>query len=182
MKFPALSSPVVVGAVALLIVGAFAFCAGERHVEHSDSLKQIAALHARRDTATDTIRVVEHRIVVDTQRVRVTVAVAQQATARFDTAAAALTAAADSGSTGTVPIALALPPIEACHTAIVAKDSVIAAQATVIHDVTVDRDAWKTRALSDEAADKLRAPSRFGFKSGAFVGVAIVAALVHFVR
>lgn len=159
-------------------LAAFAvYCGGVRRGRTAAS---VAAIEAHRATVMDTIHVVERRVVVDTQRVRVTSATASIARASSDSAVRAVTALADSAPSA--PIALALPALHVCQQAITADTIAYRAQATALADMTEDRDAQQARAEDDERELKVVRPSRIGFKSGVAVGVAIVAAVVHFLR
>lgn len=135
-----------------------------------------------RDTARDTIHVVEKRIVVDTQRVVIRKLAADSAVAKFDSAAHALQSVADTSHSGTVPLSVAMPPVTACHEALAKKDALVAAKDAELFDVGIDRDSWKKYALAGDSVAKLTPhPSRVGFKTGVVVGIAAAAAFVHYV-
>ncbi|HEX6462803.1 MAG TPA: hypothetical protein VFZ98_00065 [Vicinamibacterales bacterium] len=152
------------------------YAAGARHGRNAATLAQ---LEAHRATVMDTVRVVERRLVVDTQRVRVTAHAAAEQRAAFDSSAKAVTALADSQPA--TPIALALPAIHLCQQTIAADTVAYAAVVATLGDMTTDRDAQRARAEDDERELKLSHP-RFGFRSGLAVGAAVVAAVVHFLR
>jgi len=77
-------------------------------------------------------------------------------------------AVSDSGTTpDSLPTSLVLPAIQTCTSALVADSIEVKVLDAQIHDLTADRDVWKSRAIMDEKAAK---PSRFGFKSGAVAG------------
>jgi hypothetical protein len=171
---------VVAAVVAASLTGAY--CAGKSSGERNQKLTTLAA-HV--DTVTDTIHVVETRLVKDSAAQH---AAERAANAQRDTARQALAvtqqaiAYADSTGSTTLPISTVLPGIHACEAALV--DDSIAQHATTasLADMTKDRDAWKERALTDEEENKLLAPARFGFKTGMVIGgatVSLLAVLVH---
>lgn len=152
------------------------YIAGARHGRTSAT---VAAIQAHRDTVMDTITVVEKRLVVDTQHVRVTdaAAVAQRTVA--DSAVRAVQALADSEPSA--PITLALPAIHVCQQAIVADTIAYTAVSSALADMTADRNAQRTRADDDERELQAARP-RFGFRTGVVIGAGVVLTLVHFLH
>lgn len=163
--------------VAAASIALFAYCAGsERGAKHTT----IAAIVAHRDTVLDTIRVVEQRLRVDTVRVRVTADGAQKQRAAFDSAARAVEAVAETAPS--VPTTLVLPALHVCRQALAADSTAYTAVVATLADMTESRDAEHAARLDDERELKVLKPPRFGFRSGLLVGIAAVAAVVHFVR
>lgn len=161
-------------AAILLLTG---YCTGGRRTRTGLA---IAAIHAKQDTIRDTIRVVEQRLVVDTQRVRVTADGATVARAAFDSAEHAVLAIADTSSV--LPDSIVLPALHVCDQAL-ARDSIAyVALAANLTDMTIDRNAQRDRADGDEAEMKILKPPKFGFKSGLATGLALMIGLAHFVR
>src|SRR6185437_14653632 len=133
--------------IAAIVLLAGVYCAGSRHGTATTEAKQqdaqVAAFTAKqtalRDSLgriNDSLIAVNRRLAADTQQVHAARIAAQRSVARFDSAAAMLTQAADTSTSGMVSVALALPPMEMCQNALSAKDALIAAQAKLIVDLT----------------------------------------------
>jgi hypothetical protein len=177
MTAPSRGRVYAIAAGVAFILLAFAYCAGSKHGSTAAIVGQI---HAHRDTVLDTIRVVERRLVVDTQRVRVTQTVAVAKRAEFDSAAKAVTAVADTAPNA--PISLALPALHVCQQAIDAGTVAYNAVVANLADMAASRDAEHAARMDDERELKVLKPPRFGFRSGLVTGIAIVAAAVILVR
>lgn len=162
--------------VALAVVIGFSYCAGS----HAGERKADAA-HYRviRDTLVDTIRVVNERLRVDTVRVRIAAAKADSSQRAFARADSAVRAVADTSPV--VPSSLVIPALHACEQALTDKDSVIAAEHRAFMDAMQGKAAERQRA--DLAEQQLAAGrSRFGFKTGAAAGAALVALAAKVLR
>lgn len=167
---------VLIVAVALLVLLA-TYCAGRAHGAKDQKITVLDSVHT---VLVDTIHAVEHRIVVDTQRVRVAKDGATVAHAAFDTAAAQVLAVADTARS--IPDSLVVPAIHLCTTALTADSIAYVALGAAFTDMTTDRNAQRDRADTDEAEMKILKPPRFGFKTGAVTGVLAVLTLLHFLR
>lgn len=159
------------------VVLAFAlYCGGLARGERTTAIGQI---RAHRDTVMDTVRVVEQRLRVDTVRVRETAQAAQDRRAAFDSAARAVAVLADSEPE--TPVALALPALQVCRQALAADTIAYRAVVAELRDMTEDRDAQRKRAQDDERELNV-GRQRFGFRTGAAVGVAVVVMAARLVR
>lgn len=148
---------------------------GERHQR---DVEAAAAYTAKRDTIIERIRVTDTLIRHDTVRVAASITKATDARRKVAAADSALETAVDpTGATSAeteVPLALALPPVEACKSALAADDSVYVAMTQLLAD--------KDTAIAEESARAQLAEQRlevashrplFGFKSGVVAGVGV---------
>jgi hypothetical protein len=119
-------------AIAAVAVLAGSFYAGSAHRGRKDADAIYAATHKRQ---MDTIRVIETQYQKDTVRVTVTKEVAAKARETFAAAATTIEQAADTSTTGTLPISLVMPEVQACKSAL-ASDS-LAYQAVAAALVTM---------------------------------------------
>lgn len=173
-----------------LVLGAVAFwmtwCAGVRHQQRAD---QLAAYTAKRDTILKTIRVTDTLIKHDTVHVAASVTAAIGARDKFAKADSALEAKLASPDTVAhpgappvveVPLSVALPPVEACKSALAADDSVYAAMKSLLADTQRKLDEETARADLAEKQIAAMKPPRFGLGTGLLVGggLALLAALV----
>jgi hypothetical protein len=169
----------VVLVIAFVVVAHHERAAGAREarVALMDSLHRAALV--------DTIRVVDVRITHDTVRIAqdaIRLARAEKksavAIAREDTTAKVIAAIADTSTV--VSASIANLEVQQCHDM---RDDLLdeidTLKVTIADvkidrdDVTISRDAWKARALLDEATAK--PPPRFGFQSGFVAGVTTTA-------
>lgn len=170
-----------IGLVLVVLVG-FAYCAG--HSAGASGERSAMADSVRRVLA-DSSKAIEHRLdarapIIAQAKARVdTTRVAYRAAAAHIVPVSDTTVSIDGAApVSVVPASLVIPPIRLCaqlDTATTFSDSTVAAQ---LADMTRDRDTWRERAQRDEA----QRGSRFGFKSGAVLGAAVVALLAHLVK
>jgi hypothetical protein len=164
-------------AIAAVAVLAGSFYAGSAHRGRKDADAIYAATHKRQ---MDTIRVIETQYQKDTVRVTVTKEVAAKARETFAAAATTIEQAADTSTTGTLPISLVMPEVQACKSALASDSLAYQAVAAALVTMTADRDAERSRDETDEQSRPK--PPRLGFRSGVAAGAGVVAVLVHFLR
>jgi hypothetical protein len=173
--------------VAIALVAAalvVAYCSGR--TSGIRSAQKTAADSARRVLA-ESSAVIEKRIAARTVVIHQVDTIAVRARQAHAAAAAHVaiiddsTVRVDSGPpVHEIPATIAIPEIRTCAAAITADTIDARAVVAQLADVTKDRDAWKQRALTDEA-NAPKAP-RFGIKTGVAIGAALVVAVLHLVR
>jgi hypothetical protein len=159
--------------VAVVIVGGFAYCAGQSNGKRSVDESNYRVV---RDLIVDTLRIVNESIRVDTVRIRAAVAKADTAQHNFAIADSAVRSVADTSAV--IHSSLVLPALHTCELALSAKDDVIQAQSATIADALHRGNLEQQRADSAES-QLARVRPRFGFKSGLLAGAGVLLALLH---
>ena len=171
-------TPVVSGALALLV---FAYCTGEAHGKEAG--RQAVAAETRKALA-DSSAAIEARIVARAPVLVHQSAIATRERILYRDAAAHVAVVSDTVlRVDTLLVNVPAPVVQViarCDSTVTADSVTIVAVVAQLHDMTVDRNVWRDRALLDESR-RPRAP-RFGFKAGAIAGAAVIVAVLRFIR
>lgn len=166
-----------IAALAVLVAAfSLSYCAGRRHGSDAERSRMADSV---RKVLADSSQHIEERIVWRTDTLRI---VTQHAVAARHDAFQSIKAVKqrlDSLPSDSLPTELVIPAIKNCVSALIADSIEVKVVAAQLDDMTKDRDVWKSRALMDEKQAKR---SRFGFKTGAVIGVLAAVAVKVILR
>jgi hypothetical protein len=175
-----------IAAVALL----GAYCAGQHHQQAVDEEQHYES--ARKAIVTDEATI-KTKIVHDTVSVAATATAAQTADAKALRADSVFhahvqvlsdsTVSIDHGPPTTeIPVALALPPIQLCPSAIAADTAAYHALRVLLDDqIAMTTDETHRADLAEAHAKAIKGP-RFGFRSGVAIGAALAIGVIRLLR
>lgn len=182
-RFWSVGNILLAGGVAMAIVSGFSYYRGKSTAE---AMGLLAANAVIRKSLADSSKAIEQRIDARYQSIAFAERASANARAIHQTARAKITLVSD--TVVRIDSVLVDVPREIVRE-IAASDTLIAKQdvqltllTAQLRDLTADRDVWRHRALLDEEQIKRARPSRFGFRTGAAVGIITVVAIAAATR